>query len=148
MTPINGYRFQIPVGDWSGDGHGRCDWYTAISNKPVEEVREVVFQMDTLIPGFSGFFAEYEAAHITDAQLDSIVSVIPEAVSLFERDDVDWNMLREHSEGYARLLVMVLKASDPDLEIDLEIERMPSLVFNGRDDQGRHLSYGGYGLFS
>src|SRR3989338_4048988 len=31
---------QFPVGDWSDDGHGKCNYYFAFSHKPTDEVRE------------------------------------------------------------------------------------------------------------
>lgn len=37
------YRFTIPIGDWSDDGHGKCEYFQFSSNLPVEEVREAYF---------------------------------------------------------------------------------------------------------
>ncbi|ADO59928.1 hypothetical protein [Paenibacillus polymyxa] len=31
-------EFLMPIGDWSGDGHGMCKYYLICSNKPFEEV--------------------------------------------------------------------------------------------------------------
>ena len=41
---MNKYKFKIPIGDWSNDGHGKADWYIIESNKPVQEIRELYFQ--------------------------------------------------------------------------------------------------------
>lgn len=38
------YKFKIPIGDWSGDGHSKHEDYLIESNKPVEQVRELYFQ--------------------------------------------------------------------------------------------------------
>lgn len=38
------YTFKLPIGDFSKDGHGMCDWYRIESNYPVEDVREFYFK--------------------------------------------------------------------------------------------------------
>jgi hypothetical protein len=35
------YEFQIPIGDWSDDGHGKCDYFLVRSNLPLEEVERI-----------------------------------------------------------------------------------------------------------
>jgi len=37
------YQFTIPIGDWSGDGHGQCDDFDATAAKDIEEVRKAYF---------------------------------------------------------------------------------------------------------
>ena len=37
------HSFALPIGDWSGDGHGHCEWFTVRSNKPLEDVRKAHF---------------------------------------------------------------------------------------------------------
>lgn len=34
------YKFKVPIGDWSGDGHRQCDIFTVECNYGVEEVRQ------------------------------------------------------------------------------------------------------------
>jgi len=38
------YKFSLPIGDWSDDGHGECDWFVIESNVPLEELREIYFE--------------------------------------------------------------------------------------------------------
>ena len=35
------YQIKFPIGDWSGDGHGKCEWFILQSNKTVQEVRNI-----------------------------------------------------------------------------------------------------------
>ena len=35
------YKIKFPVGDHSGDGHGRCDTFIVESNVPVTKLAEV-----------------------------------------------------------------------------------------------------------
>lgn len=39
------YLIKFPIGDWSNDGHGKCDWYMFKSNVPVEELRIAHFKV-------------------------------------------------------------------------------------------------------
>jgi hypothetical protein len=39
------YQFYLPIGDWSDDGHGRCQQFLVNSNAPVERVREAHFRI-------------------------------------------------------------------------------------------------------
>jgi len=76
----NKYKFKIPIGDWSDDGHGKYVDYFIESNKPVEEVRELYFQACDKI-GFSldGSYkqteltpnAEYEDYKFSNETLDA-----------------------------------------------------------------------------
>jgi len=34
------YKFKLPIGDWSDDGHGKCDYYFIESNV---ELKDVIF---------------------------------------------------------------------------------------------------------
>lgn len=35
--------FDLPIGDWSSDGHGKCDWFTVETNKPLQECFDAWF---------------------------------------------------------------------------------------------------------
>ena len=35
----------MTIGDWSGDGHGRCEDFCVISNMPIEAIRESHFRI-------------------------------------------------------------------------------------------------------
>ena len=37
------YKVKVPVGDWSDDGHGKCEWFIFATNKSVEDLREAFF---------------------------------------------------------------------------------------------------------
>lgn len=38
------HKFAIPVGDWSDDGHGKCDVYHFVCNYPVEDCRRAYIE--------------------------------------------------------------------------------------------------------
>ena len=40
----NGYLTNFEVGDWSEDGHGKCDDFLVFSKRPVQSIREAHFK--------------------------------------------------------------------------------------------------------
>src|SRR3954471_14868873 len=35
--------FRLPMGDWSSDGHGKCEWYIVETNKTLQECFDAWF---------------------------------------------------------------------------------------------------------
>ena len=139
------YKFVIPIGDWSEDGHGKHDDYVVTSNKPVEAVRE----------------AHYRILAATGVNLSDICNeygedyVKPETVKqlkalgfTFDSDPVDNNTFPTPTD-MVKLWAFLLKKADPTLELDIEFpEDYEMLTFCGFDDQGRHIDAVGYGIYN
>lgn len=41
-------KVRFPVGDWSDDGHGNCDYYFATTNKTTQDIREAHFKCNEI----------------------------------------------------------------------------------------------------
>lgn len=151
------YRFKLPIGDWSDDGHGKHEDYLIESNKPVEEVRELYFQACDKI-GFSldGSYkqtkltpqAEYEDADFSKKTLQTLLNF---GVKL-NQDDIDYIMENETTDGTELLCDIILafiKTQDNALELKRILKQdYPRFQFYGFDKQQRHIGYFGYGLFN
>lgn len=44
------YYFMLPIGDWSNDGHSKCDWFLVESNMPLENVFKSYFTAKEKLP--------------------------------------------------------------------------------------------------
>jgi hypothetical protein len=99
------YLIKFPIGDWSDDGHGKCEWFIVKSNMPLQIVREAQFRLQDKFEYFRLLFKDL-----------SPVTII-----------LKWlNLLMEEEQG--------LKLSvAPEQDI-------PSMVFAGFDEKGRHVS--------
>lgn len=38
-------RIRFPIGDWSDDGHGQCDYYFANTDKNTQDVRGYILNV-------------------------------------------------------------------------------------------------------
>lgn len=150
------FKFKIPVGDWSNDGHGKCDYFIVQSNKPVKEVREAHFKIKE-VTGFdidnfcSGYGENWCDEHNMDI-LNKLGFVITEKTYGFDdvtnNDDEDEeNGCYVYSDGFVEIWIYLLMKVDKDLKLKIIDEEYESLTFYGFDDKGRHIGSCGYGLF-
>lgn len=146
---------KFPIGDWSGDGHGQCDWYIVESNKTVEEIENI----QELVQNQLGFkirdmCGDYEEECLTlyiieillkngiltpkcffgnvkesQESFDKIISSVEE-----EEYHID---LPNRSDDLIRIWLEILKFACPDFEYS--IIDLPAFYASG--------SGPGYGLF-
>lgn len=138
------YKFRMPIGDWSDDGHGKCDYYTISSNLPIEEVREAHFK----IPELTGVNIEsiannYEEGNITQETLDKLISL---GVDPDKFDEPYKGSIYVSSENMRDIWITLLNNVEPKLNLVVE-EKIPMLPFYGFDEQKRHIGFIGYGCF-
>lgn len=136
------YKFTLPIGDWSDDGHCRCSWYTVQSNVPVEEVREAFFkakQITHITP--ENICCNYEDSEIKKEQYL--------ALGLPEKNYITY--LDYEEDGYttgnlfAQLVLDYIMFHNPSITLEL-IPDLPMLPFYGYDQHNRHISSFGYGI--
>lgn len=136
------FHFRIPIGDWSGDGHGKCENFPASAAKPIDSVREAYFAAKARHPKIcpEEFCHEYEDSSVPEA----VAKAVAEAggPKVFAKEDEG-----PGADGMAEYVVWFLNQGDPDLDAKLEPNDIPSLAFYGADPKGRHIRFIGYGLF-
>jgi hypothetical protein len=136
---VQRYRFRIPIGDWSGDGHGKCHWFDASAAKPVEAVREAYWAATEKLPSLAPteYVRDYEDAELPEVVFDELRE---RGCPVGEREDFDFVRL-------ADVVVWFLNQGDPALDCRREADASPPMLpFYGRDSKGRHIGHLGYGL--
>ena len=147
-------RFRIPIGDWSGDGHGRTTEYIIESNKTVEEVRELYFEAIIKL-GFSldgnGYLdklspcVEYGESTMSP---DTVKALREFGITISDERLISWTEDYVEKDDLCQLVLDVIKTQDKDLDIRIIPKKeLPMLQFYGYDSQKRHIGYFGYGLF-
>lgn len=148
----NMYKFKLPIGDWSDDGHGKCDWYIIESNKPVQEVREAYFKSvdSTKINLAEELCSEFEDCTLSlefAEKLESLgidLTCIKED-SWFDEDMEAWGM--DH-DSFMEILFQFIQLSDSELILFEVPDNLPIFNSYSYNEYKRHIGHLGYGLFS
>lgn len=144
------YVIIMEIGDWSDDGHGKCKSFIFNTNKPVEEIREIHFKMESVF-GFTiqSFANEYENKTVSEEYLEVLwqIMTLDQRNMIFSVWEEVWSI--KSPSGMALLWSLMLMHVDPSLIIKADDPiNYPTLSFYGIDEQGRHIGFIGYGLFS
>lgn len=141
-------KVEFPIGDWSGDGHDRCEYFQYRVNKTVEELREIHFAFEERSQKFlEKLCAKYQDPSMHEHQIEKLMDIgfisDETEVSKYVADTnyLSWKEM-------ADLWLALLKFQEPTLEYEyVEPEKVPRISFYGFDEKGRHIRFVGYGLF-
>lgn len=133
-------KIRFPIGDWSDDGHGKCDYFIASTHMTVQDVREAHFAAPRVL-GFDigDLCRDYCESSINDLTLDKIYEIYPEFEDIYAESFTTKTMFD--------LWIKLLNHIDPELNLRSQEEDIENINFYGYDDKGRHLRVPGYGLF-
>ena len=136
------YRFRMPIGDWSCDGHGRCDWYLCEANKPIEAVREAHFKITEVTNiNIEKICSDYDDNSISSELYENL-----RELGFVAEENLNEYIMYLYSADMATLWVLLLNKADPELKIELVNEDgIPMLPFYSFDQKNRHISFVGYG---
>lgn len=128
----------IKIGDWSDDGHGKCESFYFESNLPITSVREAYFLAKKNYPHLSpeSFCHDYEDYEVPK----KLVRDAKKAGYKIEPEGFDARSMALYTAWFCTL-------GDPGLVLTLKEEEIPTLAFYGKDEQDRHIGQIGYGLF-
>lgn len=128
------YQFKIPIGDWSGDGHGKCTWFVVNSNKPVEEWRKAYFAAAKQWPQLQPDGDALARCPVEEWPLAEIKEVLSYEINM---DDAH--------QSLAEYMLVFCQRKDPSLTFEFA-EDVPMFPFYGFDKQQRHIGHVGYML--
>lgn len=143
------FKFKMPIGDRSNDGHGQCDIYYIKSNKPVERVRDAHFMIkEKLGIDLDNVCREYGDDELSGALAYTLTKMgffdtlsdedIDEAYE-YDKEDEIYHM---RSYGLACMWMFLLCKADETLKLEMVHDDTPTLT-NG----GRYIEFSGYGVF-
>lgn len=138
------HGFRIPIGDWSGDGHGHVQWYSMTSALPLKDVREAYFKSvehfaEELQP--ENIAHEYEEANVALVVAKQIEEI--SGIKIGHEEDSD--QVYVDMDGLLEYLVWFINHGNPLVDVKLE-ERDDMFPFFGYDEKKRHIGFIGYGL--
>lgn len=106
------YKFRLPIGDWSDDGHGKCNYYIIESNINPEDLVEIVHNLD-LKHKFSNICSEYKEYCATDEQVEYLKSLGLNIESYFNED----NSLE--TKSFAQLFLDIIMLENPEIKLKI-----------------------------
>jgi len=142
--------WKIPIGDWSNDGHGKCDWFTVKSNFTVEEAREAYFKAvkESQLDIAEEIACEYENSSVSK----KLVKLLPEFIQDLSTNNLiqmrkDNIYYVENSDDMAEIVCLFIQRFTPEFKYKIIEDSIPMLPFYGFDKKNRHIGHIGYGLF-
>lgn len=141
--------WNIPIGDWSNDGHEQCDWFTIKSNFTVEQAREAYFK--SVEKSGVDICKEVACKYEDNSVSEKFLKVFPEFLEKDlvkydpEFNDYDFEYYIESSSDLVEMVCLFIQKYNP--EFRYEIIDLPMLPFYGYDKKDRHIGHIGYGLF-
>ena len=138
--------WKIPIGDWSDDGHGKCDWFTIKSNFTVEQAREAYFKSveKSGIDICKEVAYEYENNSVSKKFLNAFPEFLEKDLVKYDPFN-DYEYYIESSSDLVEIVCLFIQKYNP--EFIYEIVNLPMLPFYGCDEKKRHIGHIGYGLF-
>lgn len=136
------HKFEIAIGDWSGDGHGHSERFVFAANKPIEDVREAYHRAAKNFPQLSPekFCDEYEDRRVPAETWEALKAA---GCPLPNDQEDGWS-----PDAMALVVAWFCMQGDADLRIEYTpAEALPSLHFYGCDAKKRHIGFIGYGFF-
>ena len=144
------YQFELPIGDWSNDGHGKCEYFLIRSNIPAIDLVPIYIQMDEEFK-ISSVCKEYEEYNMDpeyytylniDLQID-----VRKYFTTDPDDDLDMDELAIESKNLAQLILDLLMLWDDSLKLEIVEEKEVPLFCNWLAPKEDYFDLPGYGLF-
>lgn len=126
--------FRIPIGDWSGDGHGMVEWFTASSSNSLEDTREAYFS------ACGKLHPSLHPEEIMNSHDDDISGLVRETLECYGYDPDNFG-----PKEMAQYVCWFINKGDPSRGAFLE-ETDEMLPFYGMK-KNRHIGFIGYGMF-
>lgn len=164
------FKFKIPIGDWSGDGHSQCDTFVLKCNYPVEAVRQaykdsckltrISFNHNNDFTGIKRDWKEAQRYQIAAGYQDSTITrqvekaLAEHGIQVREENEYDGEYENEDDredvwidgpEHFIELLMKFIKLSLLDLEYEIIDDGLPYL--NGYWNADLNVQFG-YGLYN
>ncbi len=142
------HMIRFPIGDWSDDGHGKCEYFEVHSNHPVQHVREVHFKAPEVI-GFNigDMCRNYEECQLSTEVVTKLNAIGIDPNKFLLDGEIDPEDYYMDYESLINIWLAILSYIDPTLELEVIKSEAENINFYGMDEKNRHLETPGYGVF-
>jgi hypothetical protein len=136
------YRFKIPIGDWSDDGHGKCEWVDIVCSHSLKAVRKAYLKaadtMEYIWPEY--LCSEYEEQEVDPEDIQELIK------AGFTPNNIDEDgFWRPEVEDFVHFVMWFVQRGNKRIKYKIDV--IPMLPWYGNNGKKRHISFHGYGLF-
>lgn len=130
--------FEIPIGDWSDDGHGRCSHYSIQTDKTLAEVQKAYDAAKKRFPGLDPekFAEDYEDNSVPQSVIDAAKKWGLKIDDVIEPNYEDEENFHIDADGMIKYVCRFIMLVDPDLNLKV-----------AKSKNRLHTHHIGYGLF-
>ena len=149
MARAKKHKWAIDIGDWSNDGHGKCESKLIESNLTNEEAREAYFKAkEKLGKAYPEIVCQEYEDYLVDAEmLKELRAHGFEFKDCDGEGEGDEEVVYPYVEGMLQLTLWFIQQGNPDFKYKIiNPPSTPRLAFYGFDKQKRHISFIGYGV--
>lgn len=107
------YKFKLPIGDWSDDGHGKCDYFIIESNINPEDLVEIVHNLDNKHK-FSDICSNYGEYEIKNKKLEYLKSIGLNTELYFED-----NCFKNNTKSFAQLFLDLIMLENSNINLKI-----------------------------
>jgi len=136
--------YQLPIGDWSHDGHGHCEWFTVTSDASAKEIFAAYHDSVKLHPDIDPdkICNEYGENIIDPDILEKIIAAGFNGFTHSEDDGVD-------TDQFVEYVVWFINLGKPSVNLTLIPKDHSNELINWTaQKEGTTFPGFGYGLFS
>ena len=145
-------KMYLILGDWSSDGHGKCEKVLLICNKTVEEIQNayknsckltgISFNHNEDYTGVAREFFDRRNYMICTEYEDS--SINETCAEILNKYGIKIEAEFINREAFVNLWIQFVQLSLPDLKVEQNDDNIPNI--NGYWDKNLNVQFG-YGLF-
>lgn len=112
---------QIPIGDWSGDGHGHCDWFVVSYNAECD-ITKAFLAAAELHPELrpDKFCDEYDDTTVPQHIVNVCLENNLEFVEIEHYNGEDYYHL--DSDNFVKYVIWFINLGDPDIDVQYSPE--------------------------
>ena len=139
-------KFNLHIGDWSDDGHGKEEVFCVETNKTVEDFRDAYTEFNEKYPDLNleKICSDYGDHYLKRDKADTLVGLGIKDLPFEEQCSDDLWMT---PEDLAELTMQACQLMDKTLEYQFINEGIPTFHNYGWDEKKRHIHGPGYGCF-
>src|SRR3990167_8412406 len=137
-VPPEQFLFQLPIGDWSKDGHRECEWFTVKSNLPITDVFDAYFIAKENLP------EEIDPANMCSIYEDDAINsetwyLLDKHGCIAVGSDTENGGVSFENKEFAEIVLWFIQQGNPKLKLEIVPEYLIPKFISWQEHKKRKL---------